>query len=200
MSDIDIENDQSIIDNTQLTPTGKGGYYTMHVELPNGHKINHTELTLEDARKIMPKWCEYVRTEWRSYEAQEQERMTRKIAEKAREREAERAGEITPQREAELRAKLPTSERARDEQRGNSLVKPKPRIIVPGADAPTPAAAEPVYVREQSQDPLAYAKQQFVYWTEEETKLEHASKMRAKWERVLSVLRDETSAEEADRG
>jgi multidrug efflux pump subunit AcrB len=188
--ELDLENDQSIIDNTQLVPKGKG-YFTMEIELPNGHKITHTELTAEEARKVMTTWCQHVRDQWRSVEAAEAERQTRNILEKRRAREdAERraASETDSPREAELRAKLPQSERARDEERqGSLLTKPKPRVEQPQPVAPAPREQlQPI-----NQDPLAYAKAQYVYWTEEESKLEHASKMRAKWERVLQVLRED---------
>lgn len=192
--ELDIENDQSIIDNTQLIPQGKG-YYTMEVVLPDGHKLEHTELTLEEARKVMKSWCGFVRDAWKGREAEEQDRIARKILEKRRAKEDEEAAAadpVTAAREAELRAKLPQSERERDEERqGNRLVKPKPPVkqAATRGIAPEPEP-ERAPTRPISADPLAYAKEQYVYWSEEETKLEHASKMRAKWERVLQVLRE----------
>ncbi len=198
--ELDLENDQSIIDSTILVPQRRG-YFTMEIEMPDGTKIEHTELTAEDARKVMSTWCAHVRESWRQKEANEADRQTRAILAKRREREAAEAEAASPAiaaRDAELKAKLPASERELDERRGNGLVKPKPRDAKEGApahqDAPRYAASavDPVYVREATgADPLAYAKQQYVYWSEEETKLEHATKMRTKWERVLQVLRED---------
>jgi hypothetical protein len=179
MNDIDFENDQSIINATRLIQT-KPGYYTFALALPDGTEQTHTELSAEDARKVMGKWCEHIRSVWRGKEAAEQARVSEIIARKKR--------EITPERQAELAANLPLSQKEQDEAAGNALVARKPR-----AEQPQPIKTPAVEQLQpfNTQDPLAYAKQQYVYWTEEEAKLERATAMRVKWERVLQVLRDE---------
>ncbi len=173
MSELDYDNDQSILNHTKAVPSEKTpGAITLHIDMPFGPPMTHTEMAPEQFKAIAGKWCEAVRSEMKNRELEKQ----------AKSRIASMQA-----REAALAAKLPQSERAKDEAQER-------RIIVPGAAGPDMSAGyggRPVergQYNDTPSDPLGYAMAQLRHWEQQYEQLKTAETRLEQWRKIVEGL------------
>lgn len=166
VSELDVDNDQSILQNTQAVPSTKTpGAVTLRLKMPFGPDMEHTELAPEQFKAIAGKWCEAVRGEVKNRELEKQSQA--RIA-------SLRA------KEAQMAEKLPVSERAQDEQSER-------RIIVPGESKQLLGRVERAEAAPAA-DPLTYALQQLTYWEQQYEQLKTAEQRLEQWRKIVEGL------------
>jgi hypothetical protein len=170
VSELDYDNDQSILNHTKAVPSEKTpGAITLHIDMPFGPPMTHTEMAPEQFKAIAGKWCEAVRSEMKNRELEKQ---------------AKARIQSMQAREAQLAAKLPESERARDEAQER-------RIIVPAGTQIDTSELRPGKVQvvdNTPTDPLSYALQQLTHWEKQYEQLKTAETRLEQWRKIVEGL------------